>query len=124
MISHLTTGDKVLVVGAVCLILASYVFANTIAGQGSTVLIDVEGKTVQKLMLQEDHVISVNGAHGRLTIETRGGKVAVIDADCPNHICVRTGWRSRSGEVIVCVPNRTVVRIVSGKTMGVRATTG
>lgn len=124
MISHLTIGDKALVVGFACLIVASYVFANTLSRQGTTVLIDVDGKTVQKLMLQEEHVITVNGVHGRLTVETHAGKVAVIDADCPNHICVRTGWRSRGGEVIVCVPNKTVVRIVSGETPGIRATTG
>ena len=124
MVQRLTGADKVLIAASACLIVAIYVFANTVAGQGSEVLIDVDGKTVHKTSLREEHVITVNGVHGRLTVETRDGKVAITHADCPNHICVQTGWRSRSGEVIVCVPNKTVVRIVSGKTQGVRATTG
>lgn len=124
MMSRLTTGDKVMAIGSLFLIAASYLFANAVAGPGAAVLIDVDGKTVYKTMLQEEHVFTVEGVQGRLTVETHGGKVAVIDADCPNHVCVKTGWRSRSGEVIVCVPNKTVVRIVSHEAQGVRATTG
>lgn len=124
MIRNLTIADKLLIAGSVFLIAASYMFANAIAGQGGMVLIDVDGKTVHKSSLLEEKVISVQGTRGRLTVETHDGKVAITHADCPNHICVRTGWRSQSSEVIVCVPNKTVVRIVSGKPQGVRATTG
>jgi len=80
--------------------------------EGSTVLVDVGGKTVAKLDLREEKEITVKGEKGDLRIEVRDGRVRVAEADCPNRICVRTGWRSRGGDVIVCVPNRTVVRIL------------
>lgn len=123
MKQRLTTADIVLIAASACLIVASYVFAGTTMAQGSVVLIQVDGKTVHKTSLTETHSTVVKGAHGSLTVETREGKVAVTQADCPNHICVKTGWRSRAGEVIVCVPNKTVVRI-TGEQKGVRATTG
>ena len=32
-------------------------------------------------------------------------------ADCPDQICVKTGSISRSGQSIVCAPNRVVVTV-------------
>ncbi len=92
--------------------------------EGSLVLVDVAGKTVEKLDLHENRDVTVRGEFGIMHIEVRQGKVRVADADCPNRICVRTGWRSREGEVIVCVPNKTVVRIVGQSTTEVGAITG
>ena len=38
----------------------------------------------------------------------------VYDADCPDHICVRTGFIDRAGQSIVCVPNAIVIRLIGG----------
>jgi hypothetical protein len=67
---------------------------------------------------------SIRGARGELTVEVRDGRAAVAFADCPNHVCVRTGWRSRAGDVIVCVPNRVIVCILGKQQEGIRAITG
>jgi hypothetical protein len=121
---QLTTGDMILVAVSACLVAASFFSVGMFAEQGSIVLVQVDGRTVHKSMLAERDSTVVTGAHGRLTVEIRGGKVAITRADCPNHICVKTGWRSGSDEIIVCVPNKTVVRIVAGQEREVRATTG
>lgn len=121
---QLTTADKIVIAVFACLVVASFVFVNMSMREGSVVLIQVDGTIVHKTSTSETHTIAVQGTHGRLTVETRDGKVAITQAECPNHICVKTGWRSRSGEIIVCVPNNTVVRIVAGKEKEVRATTG
>ena len=122
--SSLTFADKVLIAGSVCLIVASYVLANATTSRGSAIIVQVDGKTVYKASLSEAHVFVVQGVLGPVTIETRNGKAAVTHSGCPNHICERTGWRSSAGEVIVCVPNKVVVRIVGDAPSGVRATTG
>ena len=121
---QLTTADKILIGAFACLVAASFAFVSALTMEGGLVLVQVDGAIVHKTTLSETHSISVQGTHGRLTVEIREGKVAVTQAECPNHICVKTGWRSRSGEIIVCVPNNTVVRIVPGKQKEVRATTG
>lgn len=120
----LTTADKLLIVVFACLVVASFAFVNALSGEGSVVLIQVDGAIVHKTSLKETHIIAVHGTHGQLTVEIRGGKVAITQAQCPNHICVKTGWRTHSGEIIVCVPNNTVVRIAASKENEVRATTG
>lgn len=37
----------------------------------------------------------------------------MIEADCPDKLCVHQGYISRVGEVLVCIPNKVVVEIKS-----------
>jgi heptaprenyl diphosphate synthase len=92
--------------------------------EGTSVIIDVAGTPVEKLNLRENRVVTIRGEKGDLRVEVHDGSVRVAEADCPNRICVRTGWRSREGEVIVCVPNRTVIRILGKETNEVKGITG
>lgn len=44
-------------------------------------------------------------------------KIWVEDASCPDKVCVKTGTITKSGQSIVCLPNKTVVYIEgTGKT--------
>jgi heptaprenyl diphosphate synthase len=94
------------------------------AAEGSAVLVEVAGKTVEKLDIHENRDITFRGEKGTMKVEVRDGRVRVVEADCPNRICVHTGWRSRGGEVIVCVPNRTVIRILGKNNDEVGGITG
>lgn len=124
MIPRLTIGDKVLVVFLVCALAGSFLLAGAFAVPGTTVVVEVDGNAVEKANLLEDRVMVVRGKEGDLTVEIREGRMSVTAAECPNHICVRTGWRSRGGDVIVCVPNRCVVRILGDDEKEVHAVTG
>ncbi len=124
MLKNLTLADKVLLAILVSGTLASYFLVDIAARPGTTVLVEVDGQVRHKAGLMNGTVFSVQGVVGELVVEIREGTVAVIRADCPNKICVRTGRRSRSGDIIVCVPNKTIIRIVGEKEAGVQAVTG
>ncbi len=47
-----------------------------------------------------------------LTIDGQKG-IAVIEADCPNHDCVRQGFVKKSGVPLVCAPNG-VAAVIKG----------
>jgi heptaprenyl diphosphate synthase len=113
----------------VCVLLAAamgggFVFGRTHDNRGVTVLVQVDGHPVQTLSLLEEKRLNIRGLQGNVTVETHAGMVRVVEADCPNHICVRTGWRSKAGEAIVCVPNKTVIRILGEDDGGIRGVTG
>jgi heptaprenyl diphosphate synthase len=91
---------------------------------GSKVVIQVDGRTVATMDLRTNGDLTVPGFAGRLRVEVREGKVRVAEAQCPNKICVRTGWRSMGDDVIVCVPNRTVIRILEDRPHTVGGITG
>ncbi len=124
MTQGLTFGDKILFTALACAVTVSFIVAEAFAFRGSDVVIEVGGTPVQKLQIGIQDTVSIDGLNGPVTVETRDGKVAVTNATCPNQICVRTGWRARVGEVIVCVPNHVVVRILGQREKGVRAITG
>lgn len=57
-----------------------------------------------------------------IEIEHRGkvvNKIIIIDgycymeeAECPDHLCIKQGKVNKSGQTIVCLPNRVVVTVV------------
>ena len=50
-------------------------------------------------------------ADGHITLVIERGGVYVEYADCPTQDCVSTGKITRTGESIVCLPNRVVVTL-------------
>ena len=37
------------------------------------------------------------------------GRICVLDADCPDHVCMHRGWISDEREPIVCLPHQLVI---------------
>jgi hypothetical protein len=86
--------------------------------KGSTVVVKVDGAVVSELPLSEDTELVVDGYQGgtnRIIIRNR--EAFVLEADCPDALCVKTGKISRAGETVVCLPHRVVVEI-KGKDSG------
>ncbi len=48
-----------------------------------------------------------------VVFEIRDGKIAFIHSDCPDKICVNTGFISKPSEAAVCMPNKLMIRIKS-----------
>lgn len=49
-----------------------------------------------------------------LTVEAADGGLRVSTSDCPTQDCVHTGAISKSGQSIVCLPGRMVIRLTGG----------
>lgn len=120
----ITLGDILLLTLVVAATVASFSGTALLANGGSVVVVELKGAAVYKGNLDEDRKVTVRGEHGDVRIQIRGGMVAVVGADCPNKVCVRTGWRSSAGESIICVPNRVVIRVTGEENPGVRGVTG
>lgn len=88
-------------------------------GVKSRVRIEVSGKETRVIpfaSVTDSLVLKVQAGAGQeivVEISARGedGKVRVARSTCPDKVCVRTGWISKPGQTIVCLPNKTVVRI-------------
>jgi heptaprenyl diphosphate synthase len=119
---RMRVGDWAVLAALVTIITGSAVYPSS--SEGSIVTIQRNGQTIGRLDLRENAELTVTGDRGNLTVVVRNGAVRVSQADCPNRLCVRTGWRRRAGEMIVCVPNHTVISVRGEKTPAVRATTG
>ena len=47
------------------------------------------------------------------TVEVHNDKIRIKSANCGDQVCVYTGYVSKPGETIVCLPNQVIVEIVS-----------
>jgi hypothetical protein len=74
--------------------------------------ITVDGQVTETVPLSPDGTLSPAG-RPEVMISVRGGKVGFIRSDCPDKICVHTGFLSIPGQVAVCLPNRVVMRVTS-----------
>ncbi len=111
-------GDVLIVLLVVAL--SVVLIARSITGAGGTSGLDasisVNGKEVMTRPLQNgSEQIYVDGYQGESIIEISEGRVHMVDSACPDKLCVRTGWISRPGESIVCLPNKVVIEIKSGE---------
>ncbi|MBP3875062.1 MAG: NusG domain II-containing protein [Lachnospiraceae bacterium] len=62
--------------------------------------------------LEEDREVDVTSGNHHNLVSIQGGTVHMESADCRNQVCVNTGTISRSGDLIVCLPNQVVVEII------------
>ncbi|MBR5156822.1 MAG: NusG domain II-containing protein [Clostridia bacterium] len=105
----------VLIVSSVLSILfTNIIFAKKTADE---VIVEVNGEEYGRYPLYEKNVkiLDVKTEFGYNKIEILNGKVRVSDTNCPDRLEVKSGIIDSAGEMLVCLPNRVVVRISGEK---------
>ena len=101
-------------VGAAC---AAFVLLRP-AGTGAAARITLDGELVEEIDLSavtEPYTFTVEGPGGFTnTIQVEHGRIRVLEAGCPDQVCVNQGYISDGTVPIVCLPNRLVIEIVGG----------
>ncbi|MCM1270494.1 MAG: NusG domain II-containing protein [Ruminococcus flavefaciens] len=79
---------------------------------GQTVQIIQDGTVLYTIDLEksEDQTIEVEYQGSRNIIQIQDHQICVIDAECPDHTCVKMGELKSSAAPIVCLPNKLVVK--------------
>lgn len=88
--------------------------------RGGVAVVTVDGVERGRYSLSRDRRITIPGYDGGenlLVIEK--GAARVVEADCPDKLCVGFGEISRQHESIVCLPHRVVITIEGGQESGV-----
>ncbi len=79
---------------------------------GKYVQVEVKGKTVETIPLNEDFEKQYQFNGDTNTLVIKDGKAKVTQANCPDGVCVNHMEISRSGESIICLPHKFVVTVV------------
>lgn len=74
-------------------------------GQYGSIRITVNGELYGNYSLAEDRVIPIGDTN---VCEIKDGQVQMIEAECPDHLCMKQKIDSGGG-TIVCLPNRVVI---------------
>lgn len=67
--------------------------------------------TADELMTSGEAVFENRGFH--YTIAWEDGRIRFAEADCPDQICVRTGWLEQDGDLAACVPGHLIIKTSS-----------
>ena len=74
-------------------------------------VVRVAGELRMIVPLRTNRFLTLNTPRGRMILEVEPGRIRVRESDCPDKVCVRTGWITNASQSIVCVPNRTVITV-------------
>ncbi|HMM22807.1 MAG TPA: NusG domain II-containing protein [Selenomonadales bacterium] len=114
-----TRADKWLIgllfAGAVGGIGLNMAVLSTASGQEAH--ISKNGQPMETIPLRPGYheELRLGGATGYNLVEADNGRIRVKEADCPDQLCVRSGWIRVSPQQIVCLPYRVVIKIESAR---------
>lgn len=95
--------------------LISIVFTDFLFGRDGTLtaIVEVNGKEYGRYSLEEKEAktLDVRTEFGYNKIEISDGEVRVTESDCPDKLEVHQGEICSAGQMLVCLPNRLVVRV-------------
>ena len=99
------------------LLLAGIVGSILVLRRPDTGMVEIvqDGEVLYRLDLaaEEDRILEVE-YEGRINrIEIRDHQIHVLEADCPDQVCVNMGWLD-SAAPIVCLPNHLVIQFTEG----------
>ncbi len=113
--------DLILIASLLLLSLLAFAALRLFTTAGAVAVVSVDGTEVARYPLSEPGRYVLNGGSNVLVIED--GAARVVEADCPDKLCVRQGEARRTGESIVCLPNRLIVTIEGAERAEVDAIT-
>lgn len=77
--------------------------------EGAGVIVRVDGVEAARYSLSDSGRYALNGGTNILVIEN--GVAYMLEADCPDHICVSQGKIRYTGQCITCLPNKLTVTV-------------
>ena len=115
MVNRLRKNDLILILVSLILAVLLLVFMFFTRKQGGYATVVVNGVETTSYPLNEDVSVTltndeING-YNLLVIED--GYASIEDANCPDKLCVHQRKIKFNGQTLVCLPNKTTVKIVS-----------
>lgn len=127
--------DIILFIVVICIAISGFVILNLIKESGGTVTVSVDGKITDSYPLSKDQTIIINPEDQTIIIDPdeenpknqinqyknynklviKNGTAEIVEADCPDKLCVKQRTISSTNETIVCLPHKVIVKIEGGK---------
>lgn len=82
-------------------------------GTGTMAVISQKGEVLYEIDLasvKTPYTIEIEGRYLNI-VEVDHNRICVRHADCPDQVCVDTGWIEDGSRPIVCLPNQLVIEI-------------
>lgn len=97
----------------IALILFLFMNNKSTINDSEYVLISIDGITYDNYSLGTNDEIIISNEYGNNTIVINNNSVYIMNADCPDNLCVHQGAINKLGQSIICLPHKLIVEIVS-----------
>lgn len=107
----MTVNKKLVIIFAsifVVFVLAACII-NSIQPKDNIVVVTVEGKQSYEIDLSKEQEFDIKTQYGVNNVSVKDGKIYIVDASCPDKLCVRHGELHNKYDAIVCLPNKVVI---------------
>lgn len=114
MKQYIRKADIILLIALVIIGFASTAYIGMSKSAGDKVVIEARGEVFGTYSLNKDaeiEVPSMDSIHSDVHVSISSGLASVTESGCANQVCVRHSAISETGESIICLPNKVVVRI-------------
>ena len=115
-------GDKITAIVIACILVISsvcvFAYMKFSAGSHHIAEIKQDGKVIKTVDLDkvkdgQDIRISYDTDHYNI-VRIEKGRIRITDADCPDKVCVKTGWITQPGQSVICLPHKLIIKIEGG----------
>lgn len=116
-------GDKIVLMTVLALLVVSFLSViiyrisykgkalNAKIIQNQKVLVEVD---LEKIDEPKEWMVKGEEGHYNI-IRVEKGRIRFIEANCPDLVCVHTGWLFQPGDIAVCMPHNVLVKIEGEK---------
>ena len=66
--------------------------------------------------MHKNGTIPIHTTDGELIVCITHGQAYVSESTCPDKTCIKSGKINRSGQLIICAPNRVMLRVIKQNT--------
>ena len=107
---RITKKEILILLGIIAAALIALLVINLTSHEGKRAVITIENSIVKEVALTDSGEFTVDGIYN-VTFEVSDGSIRIKENDCPDKICVDTGWISKTNERIICMPKKLIVEI-------------
>lgn len=100
---------SLLFIGIIALVIWHFLYSD----DGKYVTIEQRNELIGTYPLNVDKEIEIEHRDKVVNkIIIKDGYCYMEEAECPDHLCIKQGKVNKSGQTIVCLPNRVVITVV------------
>jgi hypothetical protein len=105
---------SILILAGIIFIWKAYFVEKFDVGEKIAVIMH-DGKNIERVNLNNlNNPVFIKIKDYNIVIIAEKGRIRFLQSDCPDKICLKSGYLTKCGDKAVCVPSRTQV-VISGK---------
>lgn len=88
-----------------------YIYGKNASGDTSAKIL-INGQPIKTISLDKDKIFIIDELPN-IKFEIKNKEIRFLESNCPDKICVNTGFIGIVGETAVCLPNAASIKIIS-----------